>query len=490
MAKRRRTQRVSGATARSAAGSPIAAASRPVAWCALISAAVLTTAGPVSASPANDPDSQIPNTGARPVPSGVLQLPGASTVVAVPPLGALAQQITAAQIELGQIGEQLKLLNLDRAAARTKLALADRDRRAAADRRKDAEKRAEVTAAEAFKAAARLPPGSTSDLRGLGALSAVPDDDIPGTGAARELLNAQEDERAKLQAYSEAIAAEERLAGQYLALQASYRQRERAYLDLWRRNAAQLAAIEREREAREQSLGAQYIGNGATNGYAANPKALAAVRVALDQLGDPYVWAAEGPDAFDCSGLTWYSYHHGAGYSLPRVSRDQYLGTRSRAVSRFNLLPGDLIFFATNPNDWTTIFHEAMYIGNGKMVSAPTTGDVVKISTVWWSAFFAATRVFGEVPAPAARPAPSPPVSGGNAPPAPGPTSAPSSRPPSPNPTTKPPASSPSNPPTSSPSNPPSSSPSRSVSPTPSTPSPTVAASGASPDAAGVATSP
>ena len=133
-------------------------------------------------------------------------------------------------------------------------------------------------------------------------------------------------------------------------------------------------------------------------GGEAHPRALAAVRYALAQLGDPYVWAAEGPNAFDCSGLMWAAYRTaGADYfGLPRVARDQYYATRHRTVAPSALLPGDLIFFASS-SSWTSVHHVGMYIGEGKMVHAPTFGDVVRIAPVDTSRIYAATRIFGAV---------------------------------------------------------------------------------------------
>lgn len=396
--------------------SPFHAAGRPIAWSALISAVVLSIAvGPAYAAPAGNllaplpqaipvdgsTTGQIPDSGTRPTVVGTLQLPGlpSTTPTLLPALSTLAQQLTAKQTELERAGEELKEFKLDHGAMRTNLAQADREWRDAADQLKKAQEQADTDAAEAFKAAAAMPPG-ISTLGGLDALSIVPGNDPHGEGSARDVLRAQEEERAKFDAYSAAIKAEEDRANQIVAAQANYQRLEQEYLALRQQNADQLAAIEQEREALEQSQGTQYIGNGSLNGYAANAKAMAAVYMALNQLGKPYVWGAEGPSSFDCSGLMWYSYHHGAGYNLPRVAKDQYYATRAKTVSRYDLLPGDLIFFATNPNDWTTVHHVGMYIGGGKMVHAPNTGDVVKISSVWWSEFFAATRVFSEVKAP------------------------------------------------------------------------------------------
>ncbi|SFQ02141.1 Cell wall-associated hydrolase, NlpC family [Geodermatophilus dictyosporus] len=97
------------------------------------------------------------------------------------------------------------------------------------------------------------------------------------------------------------------------------------------------------------------------------------VATAMAQRGKPYVWAAGGPGSFDCSGLTQYAYR-AAGISLPHSSSMQSkMGT---AVSRSQLQPGDLVFF------YSPVSHVGIYIGNGQMVHAPTSGDVVKVATV------------------------------------------------------------------------------------------------------------
>jgi cell wall-associated NlpC family hydrolase len=101
--------------------------------------------------------------------------------------------------------------------------------------------------------------------------------------------------------------------------------------------------------------------------------AQAAVNTALAQVGDPYVWGASGPDAFDCSGLTQYAYS-AAGISLPHSSSAQ--SRMGAPVSRDQLQPGDLIFF------YSPVSHVAMYIGNGQMVHASTSGQPVKVVSV------------------------------------------------------------------------------------------------------------
>ncbi|MFQ1002100.1 C40 family peptidase [Modestobacter sp. SSW1-42] len=99
----------------------------------------------------------------------------------------------------------------------------------------------------------------------------------------------------------------------------------------------------------------------------------AAVATAMAQRGKPYVWGGNGPGSFDCSGLVKYAYA-AAGVSLPRSSSQQ--ATVGRAVSRGDLQPGDLIAFGS------PVYHIGIYIGNGQMVHAPTSGDVVKVAPI------------------------------------------------------------------------------------------------------------
>ena len=101
-----------------------------------------------------------------------------------------------------------------------------------------------------------------------------------------------------------------------------------------------------------------------------------AMQEALAEVGKPYVWGAAGPNSFDCSGLTMWAYGH-AGVSLPHSSRAQFqMGV---PVSRDALQPGDLLFFGSSAS---SIHHVAMYIGDGKVVHAATSGQPVKISPV------------------------------------------------------------------------------------------------------------
>ncbi len=107
----------------------------------------------------------------------------------------------------------------------------------------------------------------------------------------------------------------------------------------------------------------------------ASGKGSAVVQAAMAELGKPYVWAAAGPDSFDCSGLTMYVYAQ-VGISLPHSADAQYrMGTK---ISKDSLQPGDLIFGGSQGY----ISHVGIYIGGGNYINAPQTGDVVKISSL------------------------------------------------------------------------------------------------------------
>jgi cell wall-associated NlpC family hydrolase len=96
-----------------------------------------------------------------------------------------------------------------------------------------------------------------------------------------------------------------------------------------------------------------------------------AINAALSQLGDPYVWGADGPSSYDCSGLTMYAWAK-AGVSLSHSSKAQ--AGEGRRVSRSELAPGDLVFY------YSPISHVALYLGNGRIVHAPRPGKSVEIA--------------------------------------------------------------------------------------------------------------
>jgi len=106
-----------------------------------------------------------------------------------------------------------------------------------------------------------------------------------------------------------------------------------------------------------------------------------AIAFARSQIGDPYRWGAVGPDAWDCSGLTMGAWRAG-GISLPHYSVAQY--AQSTPISQSSLRPGDLVFWGSSSSP-SSIYHVALYTGNGMIVQAPRTGrDVEEVSMYYW----------------------------------------------------------------------------------------------------------
>ncbi|MBP3905481.1 MAG: C40 family peptidase [Peptostreptococcaceae bacterium] len=121
-------------------------------------------------------------------------------------------------------------------------------------------------------------------------------------------------------------------------------------------------------------------------------KVQAIVNTAKAQIGKKKAWGAEGPNAFDCSGLTYYIYKQN-GITIPRTSREQSnFGT---TVSKSNLQPGDLLFFSTDGSGGVS--HVGIYVGNGQMVHVSSSKNSVistSINTSYWQkAYIRAKRV-------------------------------------------------------------------------------------------------
>lgn len=108
-----------------------------------------------------------------------------------------------------------------------------------------------------------------------------------------------------------------------------------------------------------------------------------AVQAAMSRRGMPYQWGAQGPDSFDCSGLTMWAWQR-AGVSIPRTSSAQYRGLPN--VPRSEIRPGDLLFFGD------PIHHVGMYIGDGQMVEAPYSGQPVRVNDIQRPDYVGAAR--------------------------------------------------------------------------------------------------
>ncbi|KQS73265.1 C40 family peptidase [Modestobacter sp. Leaf380] len=122
----------------------------------------------------------------------------------------------------------------------------------------------------------------------------------------------------------------------------------------------------------------------ATAAAGQSPAAQAAVDAAMTQVGKGYAYGGNGPDAYDCSGLTTAAYA-AAGVALPRTSSAQsQVGT---PVSRADLVPGDLVFF------YSPVSHVGIYVGDGQMVNALNSSTGVVVSSVDMPGFAGASRI-------------------------------------------------------------------------------------------------
>ena len=139
--------------------------------------------------------------------------------------------------------------------------------------------------------------------------------------------------------------------------------------------------------------------SGSSSSSSSNSSTSVSVDKVLDfahqQLGKPYVWGAQGPNSFDCSGLIYYVYKNAANITLPRTSVEQSkFGT---TVSKSNLKAGDLVFFDTNGPNNGAVSHVGIYAGEGQLIHASSSNKkIVKVNmetSYWNNTYVVAKRV-------------------------------------------------------------------------------------------------
>jgi len=204
-----------------------------------------------------------------------------------------------------------------------------------------------------------------------------------------QLAQAQEDlarEKADAeQARADAAAEQQRIEATRADLEAANAEQSRILEQV---NGELEALVQEEARRRAEAEAARARARYGSSGGDGNPEqfpnlpapgqaAAAAIEFARAQLGKPYRYAASGPASYDCSGLTMAAYA-AAGISLPHYSGAQYSMLPHVPLSA--MLPGDLVFWGRGGSS-----HEGMYVGNGLMIHAPHTGDVVKIAPVYGS---------------------------------------------------------------------------------------------------------
>ena len=304
--------------------------------------------------------------------------------------GPLAEEINELAVEVAQLGDERtsareeldeRLERLESAEAAWSEAIADLE---------DARAALEDAVGEAYAELSSRPENDLPDLTGLGP---VGDEwDLPGLTS--QLGEARTAESVAHASFDAAHLSAERSQTRYDLVDAEFQSSQDELDELIEENEEALEELERAREEAAAEFSDDFSSE--VDGWEAAPEAKRAVEYALAQLGDPYVWGDEGPDTFDCSGLVMAAYDY-AGVSLPRVAADQYNATSDKPVDTEHLLPGDLLYWWDIPGDWRSVYHTAIYIGDGKVVQAPRTGDVVKISSIWFEDFAGAHRVVDAV---------------------------------------------------------------------------------------------
>jgi cell wall-associated NlpC family hydrolase len=164
-------------------------------------------------------------------------------------------------------------------------------------------------------------------------------------------------------------ATQKKLAAQSAQATAKLAEAESLLAQLKKEDRERLARLAQEEEDADQasSLAAAKSASGVSG------RAGKALQFALKQIGDKYIFGADGMIYWDCSGLTMRAFQ-AAGVSLPHSSRAQY--GHGKSIKRANLAPGDLIFFGR------PISHVGIYLGGGMMVHAPRSGSRVKVASI------------------------------------------------------------------------------------------------------------
>jgi len=164
-------------------------------------------------------------------------------------------------------------------------------------------------------------------------------------------------------------AAQKKYQAQARLAQSKLEEAEKLLAQLKKEDRERLARLAEEQENADQASSLE----AAKSASGVSGRAGVALKYALKQIGDRYVFGADGLTTWDCSGLTMRAFQ-AAGVSLPHSSAAQF--RYGKLITRSNLKPGDLVFFGS------PISHVGIYLGGNKMVHAPRSGSRVKVATM------------------------------------------------------------------------------------------------------------
>jgi cell wall-associated NlpC family hydrolase len=290
-----------------------------------------------------------------------LAVAGTATAAAAEPSASeLTQQITKASGNLEKVVESYNKLREEIKATRTAESAVAARLTPLQKSMSDAETRIGELAVVAYKtgelgaASALLDGGSDAFLSRLVALDRL-----------------AQDRKAEVDTF---VTTRDSLTAEHARLDAARVKQEAQAKELAARKKQIEADLDKLYEMREEAYGSATSSGSSYSGTipSVSGKAGIAVRYAYNAIGTPYVWAAEGPNGYDCSGLTLAAWR-AAGKSLPHNAAMQWNVVAH--IGRGSLQPGDLVFYSG-------LGHVALYVGSGKVIHAPTFGESVKLSSV------------------------------------------------------------------------------------------------------------
>jgi len=288
-------------------------------------------------------------------------LAGTTPAHGAPSLSDIKQQIKQESTKFEQVVEQYNKITEERQKTKKRIAAVDKKLKPLSGRVATAQKQVDTIAAAAYKGGP-----ATAWNAVLGGSSS----DTLNSIATLDRLSAQQSDQVHT-----LVSTKRKLDGEHKQLTQLYAKQKKQAAELKKKKASISAKVDKLKKLREQAYGSATEQAGTGSGQTppqVSGRAGAVVDFAYAQLGKPYAWAAAGPNSYDCSGLTLAAWAK-AGVSLPHVAADQY--NQITHISRSQIAPGDLVFYEN-------LGHVAIYVGNGKVIHAPTFGEVVKVSSI------------------------------------------------------------------------------------------------------------